>query len=251
VTDELDTIRAGLRELRLAHAADVIEEEIARATKERASYTTLVARLVERERGRRRDLAYGRRLKAAGFPETRSLDNYDFTFPKKIDARLVRELATLGFMKANEAVWIAGPSGTGKSHIAIALGMRALAEGSTVLYRTMSKIARDLLASVADHTEERRLRFYERPDLLIVEDLAFANTTPENMPLIFELFHRRYEHLPIIVTSNLDGDDAENTFGQRAMAAAVLDRVLHHAHLVTIDGPSWRAEHRLGKRKSG
>jgi len=249
VTDELDTIRNGLRELRLAHAADVVEEEIARATKERASYTTLVARLVERERARRRDLAYARRLKAAGFPETRSLDNYDFTFPTKIDARLVRELATLGFVKAKEAVWIAGPSGTGKTHIAIALGMCALAEGSAVLYRTMSVIARDLHASVADHTEERRLRFYERPDLLVVEDLGFANTPHESMSLVFELFHRRYERLSTIVTSNLDGGAAEKAFGHGAMAAAILDRVLHHAHLVTIDGPSWRAEHRLGTRR--
>lgn len=249
MTDELDVIRDGLRELRLTHAADVVEEEIARATKERASYTTLIARLVERERARRRDLAYARRLKTASFPETKSIDTYDFTFPTKVDARLVRELATLGFMKANEAVWIAGPSGTGKSHIAISLGMRAVAEGFTVFYRTMSIIARDLLASIADHTEERRLRFYVRPDLLIVEDLGFANTTPENLPLIFELFHRRYERLPIIVTSNLDGGTAEKTFGQQAMAAAVLDRLLHHAHLVTIDGPSWRAEHRLSKRR--
>lgn len=250
MSDDLNSVREGLRELRLTHMAEIVEEEIARATKERASYTTVIARLVERERSRRRDLLYARRLKAAGFPEMKSLDTYDFSFPEKIDARLIRELATLGFEKAKEEVWIAGPSGTGKTHIACAFGLRAVEEGCTVLYRQMSVIVRDLHASIADHTEERRLRFYERQDLLIVEDLGFANTTQESMPLVFELFNRRHEHSSTIVTSNLDGESAEKTLPQKAMAVAILDRLLHHAHLVTIVGPSWRAEHRLSNRPS-
>lgn len=248
MTDELDSIREGLRELRLAHAADIVEEELARATRERPSYTAFLARLVERERARRREQAYARRLKAAGFPETKSLDAYDFAFPTKIDARLVRELSTLNFLNAKESVWIAGPSGTGKSHIATALGMHALETGASVVYRPLSVIARDLHASIADHTEERRLRFYARSDLLVVEDLGFANTQHETMTLIFELFNRRYERRSTLVTSNLGGEAADKSFGHQALAVAILDRLLHHAHIVTIDGPSWRAEHRLAKR---
>ena len=248
MSDEIESIRKGLRDLRLSHAAEILEEELARATKERAGYSTLIARLVERERARRHERAYARRLKAAGFPEAKSLDTYDFTFPEKIDARLVRELATLGFVKAKEVVWIAGPSGTGKTHIATALGLRAIEASLSSLHRQMSAIARDLHASVADHSEERRLRFYERIDVLVVEDLGFADIPQESMSLVFDLFNRRYERRATIVTSNLSGDAAEKSVAHQAMAGAVFDRLLHHAHLVTIVGPSWRAKHRPGSR---
>ena len=188
------------------------------------------------------------RFTTAGFPDAKSLDTYDFKFPEKIDARLVRELATLGFVKAKEAVWIAGPSGTGKTHIATALGLRAIEEGLSSLHRQMSAIARDLHASIADHSEERRLRFYERIDVLVVEDLGFADIPQESMSLVFDLFNRRYERRATIVTSNLSGDAAEKSVAHQAMAGAVFDRLLHHAHLVTIVGPSWRAKHRPGSR---
>lgn len=249
MSDDIEKIKSRLKELRLSHTAAILDEEVARATKERASYTTLIDRLVERELSRRRERALERRLKSAGFPELKALDTYDFNFPTKIDARLIRELGTLGFLKARESVWIAGPPGTGKTHIASALGIRAVEEGHTALYRPLSVIARDLHASIADHTEERRLRFYERIDVLVVEDLGFASIPVETMPLIFEVFNRRHEKRPTIVTSNLDGEAAEKSFGGQAMAVAILDRLLHHAHLVTVVGPSYRAENRLSKRR--
>ncbi len=249
MTDDLARIKSRLKELRLSHTAAILDEEVARATKERASYTMLIDRLVERELTRRRERALDRRLKAAGFPELKSLETYNFNFPTKIDARLVRELSTLGFVKAKESVWVAGLPGTGKTHIASALGIRAVEEGHTALYRPLSVITRDLHASIADHTEERRLRFYERIDILIVEDLGFATIPAETLPLVFEVFNRRHEKRSTIVTSNLDGDAAEKSFGNQAMAVAILDRLLHHAHLVTIVGPSFRAENRLSRRR--
>lgn len=247
---DLDEIKRALREMRLGHMASILEAELAWATKERASYTELVARLVDKERQRRKERAQERRLKAAGFPQTKRIEDYDFDVPAKIDARLVRELATLRFLEARESVWIAGPSGTGKSHIAIALGMRAIEAGHRVRYSSFAAVSRQLHAAIADHSEEDGLKAFDRIDLLILEDLGFANIPQEALTLLFELFNRRYERRSTIVTSNIGGEAAEKSLGQKAIAAAILDRILHHAHVVTIDGPSYRTENRLSRRRA-
>jgi DNA replication protein DnaC len=245
-----DRLKATLRELRLGHMADALDVEVARATKERTGYGELLARLLEHEQRRRAERSRERRLKAAAFPEMKSIEDYDFKAPTRIDARLVRELAALRFLSARESVWIAGPSGTGKTHIAIALGIAAVDAGFSARYASLAEIARALHASIADHTEDRRLRALDRIDLLVIEDLGFAKVSTEAMPLLFELFNRRYQRRSTIVTSNLDGDSAEKSLGNQAIAVAILDRLLHQAHLVAIDGPSYRAEHRLSKRRA-
>lgn len=248
---DLDEIKRALCDMRLGHMASILDQELAWATKERPSYTELVARLVKKERQRRQERAQERRLKAAGFPQTKRVEDYDFDVPAKIDARLVRELATLRFVEARESVWIAGPSGTGKSHLAIALGMRAIEAGNRVRYSSFAAVSRSLHAAIADHSEEDCLKAFDRIDLLILEDLGFANIPQEALTLLFELFNRRYERRSTIVTSNIGGEAAENSLGQKAIAAAILDRILHHAHVVTIDGPSYRTENRLSKRRAG
>jgi len=115
----------------------------------------------------------------------------------------------------------------------------------------VSYTARAPSPAIADHSEEDCLKSFERFDLLILEDLGFANIPQEALTLLFELFNRRYERRSTIVTSNIGGEAAEKSLGQKAIAAAILDRILHHAHVVTIDGPSYRTENRLTKRRTG
>jgi len=250
VKDGIADLKRELKELRLTHMAAILEDELAWATKERPSYTELVGRLVSKQLTRRREHARDRRLKAAGLPEAKRVEDYNFAFPDKIDARLVRELATLRFVQAKESVWIAGTPGTGKTHIATALGLRAVEVGYSVRYSSLAAIARRLHAAIADHSEEACLKGLDRIDVLIAEDLGFANIPQEALSLLFELFNRRYERRSTIVTSNLGVEAAEKSLGQQAVASAILDRLLHHAHVVTITGPSFRAEHRLNKRRA-
>lgn len=229
-----------LRHLRLSGMAATLEVRNQEAIASSLTYGEFLELLVEDELNTRRDRLLARRIKKAGFPALKTLEDFDWSFNTSINKRQLFDLATARFMTQGQGIHLQGPPGVGKSHLAIALGIRAIHAGYPVLYRS----ALDLLESLAEATalDERKAMIQElcQVPLLIIDDLGLNRTPPGAAQNLLEIFMRRYEKASTIVTSNRPIEDWGKLLGDAAIATAILDRFLHHAVVITIKGRSYR-----------
>ena len=231
----------GLRKLRLSGMADTLEARLVQAQAESMSGADLLGALVTDELVRRQDRLIERRINRARFRNRdKTLDTFDFDFNKKIDRRLVCELATGRFIAEREDCLMLGPPGTGKSHLSQAIGHAAILQGYRVLYRE----THILLEEIADATLEERRREYLREvgsaDLLIIDDLGMRKLPPTAAEDLLELVMRRYERTSTIITSNRPVEDWGKLLGDNAAISALLDRMLHRGHVIKCGPKSWR-----------
>ncbi|HET6338253.1 MAG TPA: IS21-like element helper ATPase IstB [Polyangiales bacterium] len=234
-------IDRALRKLRLSGMADVLEVRIQGAAAARQPHVDFLSVLVGDELLRRQDRLLARRIKQAGFRDNaKTLDAFDLDFNKKINRQLVYELATARFVERREDVLFLGPPGTGKSHLAQALGLSAIQQGHRVLYRE----AHRLLEELADATLERRrkevMTELATVPLLIIDDLGMRKLPTTAAEDLLELIMRRYERASTLLTSNRPVDDWAKLLGDTAAVSALLDRLLHHAHVLQCGPRSWR-----------
>jgi DNA replication protein DnaC len=232
-----------LRQLRLSGMADVLEARLLQAQTEKMLSVDLVSALVTDELVRRQDRLLARRIKDAAFRDVgKTLDNFDFDFNKKMDRRLIFELATARFVAQREDALFLGPPGTGKSHLAQALGLAAIQQGHRVIYRE----AHVLLDEIADAqlAGERKayLSTLAAAPLLIVDDLGMRKLPHTAAEDLLEIVMRRYERASTLITSNRPVDDWGKLLGDTAAVTALLDRLLHHAHLLKCGPRSWRTK---------
>jgi len=206
-------------------------------------------RLVELELIDRERRMVERRIKAARFPAVKSLDTFDFTAIPSLNKMLVLELARCEFILRRENVIALGNSGTGKTHAALALGLAACQKGFSVAFTTTAGLVHQLMEA----RDERRLLKLQRDlqtvKLLIVDELGYVPLSPTGAELLFEILSQRYERSSTILTSNLPFEDWTSVLGSERLTGALLDRLTHHVHILTMNGDSYRLKQSAGRRR--
>ena len=231
-----------LRKLRLSGMADTLETRLLEAQSENQVPIDTVSALVGDELVRRQDRLLARRIKAARFRDAnRTLDSFDFAFNPKIPRKLVFELATARFVSRCEDVLLLGRPGTGKSHLVQAIGLAAIGQGHRVLYREAHVLIEELLDATLDERRKKHMRELATVPLLIIDDLGMRKLPTGAAEDLLEIIMRRYERASTILTSNRPVEDWGKLLGDTAAVTAMLDRLLHHAHILKCGPRSWRS----------
>lgn len=230
-----------LLKLRLGGMASGLESRLLQAQAEPLAPIDFISALVHDELVRRGDRLVERRMRHAAFRDSgKTLDAFDFNFNKKMDRRLVFELATSRFITQHEDALFLGPPGTGKSHIAQAIGHTAIQQGHRVLYREAHVLLEELAEATLDGARADRLADLALVPLLIIDDLGMRKLPASAAEDLLELVMRRYERASTILTSNRPVEDWGKLLGDNAAVSAMLDRLLHHAHVLKCGPRSYR-----------
>src|SRR6476469_836112 len=236
-------LERSLRQLHLSGMASVLETRLRQAQAEAMAPIDLIACLVSDELTLRADRLLERRRKQAGFRDPdKTLDNFDFGFNPKMNRSLVFDLATAAFIAKREDALFLGPGGSGKSHLAQAIGQAAILQGYKVLYREVHVLLDELADAVADGTRKDYMQSVATVPLLIVDDFGMRKLPHTAAEDLLEIVMRRYERFSTLLTSNRPVEDWGKLLGDVAAVSAMLDRLLHHGHVLKCDPRSWRTK---------
>jgi len=234
-------IETHLRELQLPWIAQHYAKAAEPATKEHWPYPDYLAHLLEGEAHRRRENRIQRRIQAARFPVVKTLDTYNWSWPKKIDRTQIQDLMRLAFLEDHTNVIFLGGVGVGKTHLATALAHQACLEGQAVLWASTIDMINALIAAQAGMRLKQELKKYLSPRLLVLDELGYLPIDKHGADLLFQVISGRYERGSILLTTNKPFKQWAGIFNNdNTLASAVLDRLLHHAQTVLIEGPSYR-----------
>jgi len=236
-------LQRALGQLRLGGMATVLETRLRQAQAEAMAPIDLISCLITDELTRRSDRLLERRRKQAAFRDPqRTLDNFDFSFNPKMNRSLVFDLATCAFIEKREDALFLGPGGTGKSHLAQAIGQAAIQQGHRVLYRETHVLLDDLAEAVADGTRKEFMESLTTVPLLVIDDFGMRKLPMTAAEDLLEIVMRRYERASTLLTSNRPVEDWGKLLGDVAAVSAMLDRLLHHGHVLKCGPRSWRTK---------
>ena len=237
-----------LERMKMNHLAPQLDAVCEQAAKRELDYKAFLAEALDAEWKGRHLKGVEARLGLARFPWLKTLDQFDFNFQPSLDRKVIRELAGLSFVERAENVILLGPPGVGKTHLAIALGVKAVEAGHRVLFLTLEALLTRLTRARSENRLERQLQQFVYPRVLILDEMGYLPMNREEASLFFRLLTRRYERASLIITSNKSFVDWGEIFNDQVLATAILDRLLHHATTLNIKGESYRLKE---KRKAG
>jgi len=230
-----------MRMLKLNGMVDTLDARLSQVQKDGIGFREFLEILLEDEIQHRANKRLATRIMRARFEEEKSLEGFDFNFNPKLPAQHIRNLATCQFIERKESVILCGPVGVGKTHLAQAFGHQACRAGYNVLFIKSSRLLSDLGGGRADDTWEKRLQYYLKPNLLILDDFAMKEFTKTQAEDLYELIDRRHNSSSMIVTANRTPKDWYPLFPNPVIAESALDRLLSNAHVITLTGKSYRS----------
>lgn len=229
-----------LKRLKLPTMRRLYKELAREAADHNKTFEDYLLTLLEQEVIQREDNQLRVRLKAAGFPLPKTLDSFDFSALPSLNKQKVLELSRAEFVKARENVLCIGNSGTGKTHLATSLGMAACRKGYRVRFWRVGQLAQELLEAQHEHRLTRMEKQWLRLDLVILDELGYVSLSRPGSELLFQFLAARYERGSLVITTNLEFQEWPQVFGDEKMTAALVDRITHRAHILEMNGESYR-----------
>lgn len=240
---ESNQIDIYLKTLSLHRISDIYRQEAENAANTKLSYQDYLLRLLEQQVLSKIERSVNRKMQLAAFPQIKRLEEFDFSYQPKINEQLIRELASLDFLSDGKNILFIGAPGVGKTHLAISIGVKATQARKRVLFFTADQLTQDLATAEISGRLNPVLDQLGRVDLLIIDELGYLSLSKQTAKLFFRLVSKRYERGSTIVTSNKPFEQWGEIFNDDVVAAAILDRLLHHSYPFLINGKSYRMKH--------
>ena len=240
-------LEAQLRALKLAGIIGCYRELAEQAATGKLQYEEYLSLLLEEEIKGKTERSLNSKIRKARFPFIKTLEEFDFSFQPGLSEKEIIRLGSLEFIESKGNLVFLGPPGVGKTHLAIALGVKACQAKYRVIFISAQKLIEDLMLALKDGSITEKLLAYSRFDLLVIDELGYMPIAREQANLLFQLISLRYERGAIILTSNYNFDEWGKVFQDNVVAAAIIDRIVHHAKIFYINGDSYRLKNKLKK----
>lgn len=242
---QLERLGEHLRKLRLLKSGERLEAMLQDAAARELPYAEFLEQVLGEEVAAKMSKNIAMRTAMARFPFVKPLETFDFTYQPSVDRKQLQELATCHYIEHGDNIIVLGPPGVGKTHLAVSLGLKAIEGGYRVFFTTAAHLIAVLTKAHAEGRRDEKLKFYTTPRLLIIDEIGYLPIDRLGANLFFQLISRRYERGPMILTSNQSFGAWGEVFGDRIIATAILDRLLHHAVTLNIRGNSYRLKEKL------